>query len=264
MLRLVDRFATVSTDYGKFRPMYPISLLQYLSDQFASICAHGGTWIDVGCGTGIFTRQMADRLPDTMRVIGLEPSEPMREQARHGSARANIDYRLGSAEALPIADASACAVSAATAAHWFDRPRFYAEVVRVLKPRGLLAIVEYVRDVDDSPAAAALDAYLNEAAGPKAYGRPDYLVELETVPELEAADIHNAKETFRLDIKSFKGLARSSSHCAKAVARLGEDRVEADLERLARDHLDPDNRIPYGYRFNLLIVRKATLRSRGL
>ncbi len=251
------RFDTVSDGYVRFRPSYPTSLLQRLMPSPSEVRPSSGLWLDVGCGTGIFTRQFAEVLPRGIRVIGVEPSDAMREEARRGTTNSTIDYREGTAEALPCADGTVWAVTAATAAHWFDRPLFYAETVRVLQPGGFLAVLQYVRDLERSPAAAALDGYLNETGGPKAYRRPDYVSELEDVEGLRIADTWTTRETLHLDVEQYVGLALSSSHAAASVSKLGEDRVRADLESLARLHAKDEGLIPYGYRFELVIAYKA-------
>ena len=57
-----------------------------------------------------------------------------------------VEFRDGVAERLPFVAGVARAVVAATTAHWFERPAFYAKAHRILVPGGILAIVEYVRD----------------------------------------------------------------------------------------------------------------------
>jgi len=67
------------------------------------------------------------------------------------------------------------AVVAATAAHWFERPAFYAEAHRILVPGGILAIVECVRDREGSPIAAALIEFMVRYGSERAYARPTHL-----------------------------------------------------------------------------------------
>jgi ubiquinone/menaquinone biosynthesis C-methylase UbiE len=63
----------------------------------------------------------------------------------------------GTAEAIPVADGSARAVTAAQAYHWFEPERAEPEIARVLEPAGALVIVLNVRDKED-----ALQARLEE------------------------------------------------------------------------------------------------------
>ena len=86
--------------------------------------------LDLGAGTGRVTRELAQRFE---HVVAVEPDERMR--ALHGGA---IE---GSAEAIPLEDASVDAVFVGEAFHWFDPQAAIPELERVLRPRGGLAIV---------------------------------------------------------------------------------------------------------------------------
>lgn len=57
-------------------------------------------------------------------------------------------FRQCAAEELPLADSSVDLVTAMSAFHWFDRPRFLQEAHRVLKPRGCLALLNYTIDME--------------------------------------------------------------------------------------------------------------------
>jgi len=77
-------------------------------------------------------------------VIAVEPLSSLREilAARIGEER----VRAGVAEAIPLADASVMAVTVADAFHWFDHTIALAEIQRVLRPGGGLAIISTVPD----------------------------------------------------------------------------------------------------------------------
>src|SRR6185295_10934176 len=55
----------------------------------------------------------------------------------------NIEYRVAAAESSGLAERSVDVVTVAQALHWFDRPRFYAEVNRVVRPRGPIVVWMY-------------------------------------------------------------------------------------------------------------------------
>jgi len=80
-----------------------------------------------------------------------------------------LSFIAGAAEELPFPDDSLALVTAATAAHWFDRPRFYAQAFRCLREGGRLAIVQNVRRWWDSSFLAAYEQ-LHEETVP-GYGR---------------------------------------------------------------------------------------------
>jgi Methyltransferase domain len=101
----------------------------------------------------------------------------MRERAESDTGQGTILYRDGSAECLPVENASARAVVAATAARWFDRPAFYREAARVLIAGGMLGIAEYVRVEAPSAAARAVVHFLGQFGEERAYVRPDYVAD---------------------------------------------------------------------------------------
>ncbi len=90
------------------------------------------TVVDVAAGTGKLTRTLAARFA---RVIAVEPDDAMRRLIDGGEAVA------GTAEALPLLDASVDAVFTADAFHWFDGERAVAEFARVLRPGGVVALL---------------------------------------------------------------------------------------------------------------------------
>jgi len=87
--------------------------------------------LDLGAGTGKLTRLLAERFA---HVTAVEPDDAMRELIRWG------DVREGSAERIPLPDASVDAVFAAEAFHWFANEAALGEIARVLRPRGTLAL----------------------------------------------------------------------------------------------------------------------------
>jgi SAM-dependent methyltransferase len=119
--------------YARYRPDYPEELSAFL----AGIAPDRGTAVDIGCGTGQFTGQLA---PYFETVIGLDPSA---DQIANTAALPNVRYACAPAEATGLPDGSASLITAAQAAHWFDLPRFYHEVRRMAAPGAILALVSY-------------------------------------------------------------------------------------------------------------------------
>ncbi|QDY97772.2 class I SAM-dependent methyltransferase [Agrobacterium tumefaciens] len=259
-----DRFNTLSGGYARFRPQYPDEMVASLAAHITDVpVSDDAPVLDVGCGTGIFTRQLAKALPPSMRILGIEPAENMRDAAIGQTNGFNIAFLDGSAESLPVGNGAARAIIAATAAHWFERPIFYAEATRALAQGGILAIIEYVRDTENSPAAAAIEGFLAREGGPKAYERPDYVAELEALPGLEVVEVLKRTVTLPLDVDGFVGLALSSSHAKAVVSRLGETDTKSALVRVGAGLAGADGRIPYGYRFQMFVARKRQATPRG-
>ena len=97
--------------------------------------------LDLGAGTGIFSRQIA---PYVSRVTAVEPSASMRESLSRRSP--SIDVRDGRDVAIPLPSRSVDAVVVAQAFHWFDAPRALLEIHRVLTEGGGLALIWNDRD----------------------------------------------------------------------------------------------------------------------
>ena len=139
--------------YAQFRPEYPPELAAYL----ASVAPDRLLAVDVGCGSGQLTRQLAAHFN---AVAGFDPSA---EQIAHATPRANLSYGCARAEALPLPGHAASLIAAAQAAHWFDLPRFYAEVRRVARPNAILALISYgVLRLEGEPGARFEQFYWHE------------------------------------------------------------------------------------------------------
>ncbi len=97
---------------------------------------------DIGCGNGMLTRELARTLGDSGHVIGIDPSEDMREAARKRCAECtNVDILEGTANALPIDTGSLDkAVSLQVFEYLDDLPGAAAEVHRALKPGGRIVV----------------------------------------------------------------------------------------------------------------------------
>lgn len=131
-------FANAADVYERARPSYPQDAIDWLVTQTG--LGPGRTVVDLGAGTGKLTRLL---LPTGARVIAVEPIPEMRA---HIEGAEVLD---GTAEAIPLPDASADVVTVAQAFHWFDHDRALPEIHRVLRADGTLAIVWNMRDLDD-------------------------------------------------------------------------------------------------------------------
>lgn len=97
------------------------------------------TILDLGCGTGRFTEALAEQFD--AEVIGLDPSSRMLEQARAKQRLPRVQYRTGSGEAIPLADASMDLVFLSMSYHHLDDPaRAARECRRVLREDGRVIV----------------------------------------------------------------------------------------------------------------------------
>jgi SAM-dependent methyltransferase len=135
----VAGFARAADVYERARPEYPPQAVAWLVDRLE--LRLGRAVVDVAAGTGKLTRLL---VPSGARVVGVEPLAEMRAQLRE--AVPGVEALEGTAEALPLGDSSADAITVAAAFHWFCAGDALAEFARVLRPGGRLAIVYNLRD----------------------------------------------------------------------------------------------------------------------
>ncbi|MEV4735297.1 MULTISPECIES: class I SAM-dependent methyltransferase [unclassified Microbacterium] len=134
---LARSFETSGEDYDRYRPGFPAAVAGIIVPVQLQVV------LDLGAGTGKFTRLLLDRAE---KVIAVEPSVPMLDVLR--AKLPGVDARVGNAEAIPCLDASVDAVTVAQAFHWFDRDAACAEIARVLRPGGVLGLLWNHSDPD--------------------------------------------------------------------------------------------------------------------
>jgi ubiquinone/menaquinone biosynthesis C-methylase UbiE len=136
---LAEKFAAVADSYDRGRPEYAPAVVGALVDELQ--LGPGADVLDLAAGTGKLTRAL---LAADLDVVAVEPQSELRELlvASVGAER----VRDGVAEKIPLADGSVDAVTVADGFHWFDRPAALAEIRRVLRPGGGLALLWAVPD----------------------------------------------------------------------------------------------------------------------
>ena len=142
-----SRFSDRVENYVRYRPGYPAEAVQCLVDECGLKPEH--VIADIASGTGIWTRML---LENENRVFGVEPNAEMRQAGeRLLSDFPRFTSVSGTAETTTLPSASVDFVTAAQAAHWFDRERARREFVRILKPGGCLVLLWNERVVDGTP-----------------------------------------------------------------------------------------------------------------
>ena len=132
-------FGAEAAAYERARPSYPPDAITWLTENLA--VGPGSQIVDLAAGTGKLTRLLAGIGAD---LIAVEPVAGMRAKL-HEQLPA-VPVVAGVAEALPLADSSVDAVVVAQAFHWFDARRAMAEIARVVRPGGHLALIWNARD----------------------------------------------------------------------------------------------------------------------
>nr|WP_210413837.1 class I SAM-dependent methyltransferase [Luteithermobacter gelatinilyticus] len=133
MVNFKDHFSRQSGAYRQYRPAYPPELFAYLA---GLVTIKERAW-DCGCGTGQAARGLAEHFRKVMATDGSA------EQIRHAAGPDNIEFRVARAEQSGLDSDSVDLVTVAQALHWFDLEAFYAEVKRVVKPDGVIAVWSY-------------------------------------------------------------------------------------------------------------------------
>lgn len=124
----------LAEDYASGRMNVPEAVLDFI---FKGGIDKTERILDLGCGTGISTRQVASRAAE---IVGCDPDLAMLQQAKSSGGK-NISYMAGSATCIPGRDASFDGVTISSAFHWFANSTAVAEIFRVLRPGGWLAII---------------------------------------------------------------------------------------------------------------------------
>ncbi|WP_420450657.1 class I SAM-dependent methyltransferase [Ilumatobacter sp.] len=137
-------FGAEASAYERGRPSYPADAVTWLlADAPRRV-------VDVGAGTGKLTRAL---LGDGREVVAVDPDAEM--LAALSSSSPEVVALVGTAESIPLEDASADLVVLGQAWHWVDPDAAAGEIARVLAPAGSLALIWNVRD-ESSPWVARL------------------------------------------------------------------------------------------------------------
>lgn len=137
--KLSTSFGQAAAAYEAGRPGYPAEAVAWLLEPVSHVA--GPRVADVGAGTGKLTRTLRDLGAETVAV---DPDAEMLTTLH--AAVPDVPTFVGSAEALPLPDASVDAVMLGQAWHWVDPAAGSVEVARVLRPGGVLGLVWNIRD----------------------------------------------------------------------------------------------------------------------
>lgn len=160
--------------------------------------------LDVACGTGVLTREVASRVGVTGYVAGLDPNPGMLEVAKQHTPE--VTWSEGFAESLPFTDQAFDAVVSQFGLMFFiDRHQAIREMLRVLAPGGRLTVAVWDA-LDNIPAYAAEIALLERVAGRAAADAVRAPFVLGDRRELKA--LFNAAGVGSVEITTHRGTAR--------------------------------------------------------
>jgi SAM-dependent methyltransferase len=214
-------FGRAAESYEAARPSYPSDAVAWLAESLH--LRPSRTVVELGAGTGKLTRLLT---PTGARVVAVEPVEEMRRLLARVAGAEAVE---GTAEAIPLPDASADAAAVAQAFHWF-RPDALPEIHRVLRPASPLAVVWNRFDSTD-PLTAAFADVIDRHRGHRPFDkRPlsrDALESSRRFAALERRTFANAQE---LDPDGLVQRAASES----SIATLPDERRRAALDEVRR------------------------------
>jgi SAM-dependent methyltransferase len=142
-----QRFSSRVDNYVRYRPGYPSEVPELLRTECG--LSPNSVVADIASGTGILTRML---LENGNRVFAVEPNLEMRQAGEQLLARyPGFTSVAGSAEVTTLDDHSVDIITAAQAAHWFDREKARREFVRILVPGGWTVLLWNERDTDATP-----------------------------------------------------------------------------------------------------------------
>jgi len=121
-----SRFSSRVDNYIKYRPHYPLEIIQFLKDQ--KVLFNESIIADIGSGTGILSELF---LKNGNKVYGVEPNVDMR----------NAGKKLHATYLNHVSIDASAEDTAGQAFHWFDQQKARDEFLRILKPGGLVILI---------------------------------------------------------------------------------------------------------------------------
>ena len=230
MTDLVDArrasFKSVGDEYERARPQYPLEAVQWIAGE-------PGLAIDLGCGPGKLTTQLAQLGYET---IGIDPSLKM----LHGVQSKPIAAVCAKAEEIPLRSAAADLVTAAQAFHWFDYERAIPEMRRILKPGGRVGLLWNLRDesvdwVRSLSRIIGSEDAMSHTLGPTDDFERDVVRKLRHGGAFEAVDSKRFRHEQKLTEQGLVDLVRSRSYVA-ILDTPARDEIISSVRQLCREH----------------------------
>jgi ubiquinone/menaquinone biosynthesis C-methylase UbiE len=221
-------FEAVAEQYERARPTYADDALRWLVDRIG--IGPGRRVLDLAAGTGKLTRQLVAL---GASVVAVEPGDAMRALLERIVPEA--EPLAGSAEAIPLDDTSVDAITVGQAYHWFRPEEALAEMHRVLRPGGAVALLWNQWDEDD-PLQREIDELLEPLRPPAAAHReePDGRRALEESPFFGPIDERLFRHRRALNADQLVEWVSSTSAVVTAPPA-ERARIEARVRSLAGD-----------------------------
>ena len=240
---------------GAIAQAYDATRSGYSTELYDTIAAlglrRGASILDVGCGTGLASEPFAR---NGFAVTGVDASEAMLAKARERVPEA--EWVVGAAEQLPFPDARFDVTISAQAFHWFDRQKAIAEILRVLKRGGIVAIWWKLLMAED-PVKVIRDRTIAELGfEPPASGLGSGFREFYGAGFVEPA-VRVLPWRFAMPLSQFLGMERSRVGVWRMLGEQSEAYYTLLEQRLRERFAGDDPGIPLGYMQYLYLGKKA-------
>ena len=240
------RFTNRVGDYVKYRPSYPAAAIDAILEGMGPPQRLAAA--DVGAGTGISSRLLADRGP---RVIAVEPNAAMRAGA---APHERVEWREGTAETTGLGAASVGLVLCAQAFHWVRQSEALVEFARVLTPRGRVALMWNERDRTDplmTEYKGAIRAIGGEHPAEMREFDPGVVERSGLFGPVRLVEAPNAQ---RLDQPGLIGRAMSASYVPKEGPN--RDELVASLSRIFARFREADGHVTMRYMTRVWLAQR--------
>ncbi|MFO1093741.1 MAG: class I SAM-dependent methyltransferase [Planctomycetaceae bacterium] len=245
-LNPTTRFSDRVADYVRYRPSYPAAAIDTILDGL--VAAERLTAADVGAGTGISARLLAER---GVRVIAVEPNVEMQLGAE---PHPRVAWQTGTAEATGLDAGSVDLVLCAQAFHWFRQSEALAEFHRILRPGGRLALMWNKRDSRD-PLTAGYRQAIADVDGESAIEMREYDPGImDRDGQFTPATYFETPNEQRVDLAGLIGRATSASYVPKTGERF--ETLRNTLVRLHQQYADAAGEVALRYVTQVYLARR--------
>jgi len=237
--------------YALFRPSYPPELYHYLR----GLCLVGEAAYDVGTGNGQCAVDLAKHF---QKVYASDLSE---EQIANALPHERVQYFVAPAHKSPLAAGSVDLVTVATAVHWFDFDLFYAEVKRLLKSEGLLAIWAYGWHECENPEITKIFNEIGQGLLAPFWSDPPKLIwqGYKTIPfPFQEIPSPSFKMTVEWTLAQLVGYLSTWSASQKFTDRYGYHPVRDSYEDLLKIWGDPEKKLKFTSPLHLRVGKKVS------
>ena len=257
-------FDAWADEYDRYRPTYPDALFALIARELR--LSPRPQVADLGAGTGRASIAMAKL---GWQVTAVEPGGPMLGMLRSRASDEAVTVATvqATAEATGLETASFELATAAQAFHWFDKQAALAEMARIVRPGGGVALFWNVRDEERSPFVSdyhrILERYGGAAEGKylqagRATGPSTTRQALAAADGFEPVQFHELRHELPATAAQFIGMAFTASYI-RALDQTAQDRFRAEaIELLARHGHRGDEPFAIPYRIDCWVANRST------